>query len=122
MRGTGRLLVLAAGLDDPRAGPLDLVYFGLTAAFWLGHRVCSTWLAYLTTAYRPLVRAEPVRFVVVPCAIAAACFAILLPADDALPWTRAQRVIGASDGRHAHRFEQNRSCNGAMRLMLAASD
>jgi hypothetical protein len=50
-------------------------------------------LAYATTAYRPLLRAEPVRFVIVPIAIAAACFAILLPEDDALAFTRAQRVM-----------------------------
>jgi hypothetical protein len=86
--------LLSAGMDDPKSGPLDLVYFGLTLAFWLGHRVGSTWLAYFTTAYRPLVKAEPVRFVVVPLAIAALCFAILLPADGTLPWTRAQRLMG----------------------------
>jgi len=87
------VLYLSRGLDDPRQGPLDTLYFGLTAVFWISHRVGSTWLAYLTTAYRPLLRAQPVRFLVVPVAIAAACCAVLLPADEALPWSRAERVI-----------------------------
>ena len=59
-------LWLARGYADPTSGPLDSIYFGLTALFWIGHRLCSTWLAYCTEAYRPLLRAEPVRFVVVP--------------------------------------------------------
>jgi hypothetical protein len=69
-----------------------VLVFGLTALFWLGHRLGSTWLAYATTAYRPLVRAEPVRFVAVPCAIAVLCLVVLVPADDAFPLTRAERV------------------------------
>ena len=85
--------LLALGYEDPGESPLDALVFGLTALFWIGHRIGSTWLAYATTAYKPLVRAEPVRFVVVPLALAAACFAILLPADDALPFTRAERVL-----------------------------
>ena len=86
-------LLLAYGYADPTESPLDLLCFGLTALFWIGHRIGSTWLAYATTAYRPLLRAEPVRFVIVPLAITAACFAILLPADEALPFTRAERVV-----------------------------
>jgi hypothetical protein len=88
------VLLLSARGGDPKEGPLDALYFGLTALFWLGHRVGSTWLAYCTTAYRPLRRAEPVRFTVVPIAIAAVCFAAILPSDGALPWTRAERVMG----------------------------
>lgn len=86
-------LVLSSGDGDPRDGPLDALFFGLTALFWIAHRVGSAWLAYCTTAYRPLRKAEPVRFAVVPIAIAAVCFAAMLPADAALPWTRAQRVM-----------------------------
>ncbi|HEY2862728.1 MAG TPA: hypothetical protein VGK37_03795 [Casimicrobiaceae bacterium] len=86
-------LLLAHGYEDPSESPLDLLVFGLTALFWTSHRFGSSWLAYATTAYRPLLRAEPVRFVIVPIAIAAACFAILLPEDDALAFTRAERVM-----------------------------
>lgn len=86
-------LLLAYGYEDPGESPLDLLVFGLTALFWISHRLGSSWLAYATTAYRPLLRAEPARFVVVPIAITAACFAILLPGDDALPFTRADRVM-----------------------------
>jgi hypothetical protein len=60
--------------------------------------VGTTWLAYGTTAFRPLVRAEPLRFVVVPIAILAGCLLVLLPADDALPWSRADRLIGLAIG------------------------
>lgn len=86
-------LLLAYGYDDPGDSPLDGLVFVLTALFWISHRFGSTWLAYATTAYRPLVLAEPVRFVVVPVAIAAACFAVLLPGDTAVPFSRAERVL-----------------------------
>jgi hypothetical protein len=86
-------VLLAYGYEDLEESPLDLLVFGLTALFWIGHRIGSSWLAYATTAYRPLVRDEPVRFVVVPMAIAAACFATLLPGDEALPLTRIERVL-----------------------------
>lgn len=86
-------LLLAGGAGDPADSPLGVLVFALTALFWLAHRFGSTWLAYATTAYQPLVRAEPVRFVAVPLAIAAACFGVLLPADHALPLTRTERVL-----------------------------
>jgi hypothetical protein len=88
------VLLLSAGPGDPATGPLDVLFFVLTALFWLGHRLGSTWLAYCTTACRPLLRAAPVRFAVVPVGIAVVCFAAMLPPDAALPWTRAQRVMG----------------------------
>jgi hypothetical protein len=86
-------LLLAHGYADATESPLDFLCFGLTALFWIGHRIGSTWLAYATTAYRPLLQTEPVRFVIVPLAITATCFAILLPGDDALPFTRTERAI-----------------------------
>ncbi|HEY6893291.1 MAG TPA: hypothetical protein VI258_03925, partial [Rhodanobacteraceae bacterium] len=86
-------LWLAWGYADPARSPLDVLYFGLTALFWIGHRLSSTYLAYCTEAYRPLLRTQPIRFVVLPLAIAAACFAVFLPADDALPWPRQERLI-----------------------------
>ena len=85
--------LLANGYGDLDDSPFDLLVFALTALFWLAHRFGSTWLAYATTAYHPLVRAEPLRFVVVPIAITFVCFAIMLPADHALLLTRAERVI-----------------------------
>ncbi len=85
---------LAYGYADPESSPLDLLYFGLTALFWLGHRFCSTYLAYCTEAYRPLLRTQPIRFVVLPILITIGCFAFFLPADLALPWTRAERLVG----------------------------
>jgi hypothetical protein len=88
------VLWLASGADEPESSPLDLLYFGFTALFWLGHRFCSTYLAYCTEAYRPLLRTQPVRFVVLPVLVTIGCFAFFLPADLALPWTRAERLVG----------------------------
>ena len=87
-------LWLAWGYSDPSSSPLDFLYFGLTALFWIGHRFCSTYLAYCTEAYRPLLRTQPIRFVILPLLITVACFALFLPSDEALPWTREDRVIG----------------------------
>src|SRR5438270_10110808 len=83
-------LWLVHGYSDPESSPLDLLYFGLTALFWIGHRLCSTYLAYCTEAYRPLLRLEPIRFVALPLAITAACFAIFLSGDSALGWSREE--------------------------------
>ena len=88
------VLWLAHGYSDPESSPLDIFYLGLTALFWIGHRVGSTWLAYCTEAYRPLLRNKPVQFVVLPLLVTVACFAVFLPADEAFPWTREERVVG----------------------------
>ena len=53
------VLLLAHGHADAEKSPVDTLYFGLTVLFWIGHRIGSTWLAYGTTAYRPLLRVEP---------------------------------------------------------------
>ena len=87
-------LWLSHGYPDPKASALDPFYFGLTALFWIGHRLGSTWLAYCTEAYRPLLRSEPVRFVLLPLLVTIGCFAVFLPPDDALPWTRWERFVG----------------------------
>jgi hypothetical protein len=87
-------LWLAHGYSDPESSPLDLLYFGLTALFWIGHRLCSTYLAYCTEAYRPLLRTQPIRFVVLPLLVTVGCFALFLPADTTLPWTRQERLVG----------------------------
>jgi hypothetical protein len=87
-------LWLAHGYADPESSRLDLLYFGMTALFWIGHRLCSTWLAYCTEAYRPLLCSQPVRFVVLPLLVMAGCFCVFLPSDTAFVWTREQRVVG----------------------------
>jgi len=87
------VLWLAHGYADPEQSPLDLLYFALTALFWIGHRLCSTWMAYCTEAYRPLLRMQPLRFIVLPLLVTVACFACFLPGDEALPWTRAERLV-----------------------------
>lgn len=91
------LVPLALWLSDSpngaRPASLDTLYFAITALFWIGHRLGSAWLAYATEAYRPLRRAAPVRFLLLPLLVTAGCFAIFLPADDALPFTRMERFI-----------------------------
>jgi hypothetical protein len=79
--------------SDAMYSPLDLLYFALIALFWIGHRLSSSYLAYCTEAYRPLLRSQPVRFIVLPVLVTIACFAIFLPSDDALPWSRAERLV-----------------------------
>jgi hypothetical protein len=88
------VLLLVHGYSDPESSPLDLLYFGLTALFWIGHRLSSTYLAYCTEAYRPLLREQSIRFIVLPVLVTIVCFAIFLPADSSLPWTREERLIG----------------------------
>ncbi len=88
------VLWLAHGYSNPALSPLDTFYLGLTALFWIGHRLCSTWLAYCTEAYKPLLRSEPVRFIVLPLLVTIVCFAVFLPADAVFPWTREERVVG----------------------------
>ena len=85
--------MLARGYDDPASSPLDSWYLILTLLFWIGHRFSSTYLAYFTTAYRPLLRTQRTRFVWVPIGIAVGTFAVLLPGDDALPWSWADRLM-----------------------------
>lgn len=87
------ILWLCHGYSDPKDSPLDLLYFGLTALFWIGHRLSSTYLAYCTEAYRPLLRSQPVRFLVLPLLVTAGCFAVCLPSDAALPWSREERLV-----------------------------
>src|SRR3954453_5436316 len=87
-------LLLGHGYSNAASSPLDLLYFGLTALFWIDHRLSSTYLAYCTEAYRPLLREQPIRFIVLPLLITAGCFALFLPTDSALPWTREERLIG----------------------------
>jgi len=86
-------LWLSYGYFDPEESPLDTLYFAITALFWIGHRLSSPYLAYCTEAYRPLLRSQPVRFVVLPLLIVTGCFAVFLPADAALPWSRAERLV-----------------------------
>src|ERR1700755_605099 len=70
------VLWLAWGHADPASGPLDLFYFGIVALFWIGHRLGSAWLAYGTEAYRPLLRAQPSRLLVVPALVTIVCFVV----------------------------------------------
>jgi len=87
------VLLLARGHAEVRASPVEGLFFVLTVPLWLGHRFSSTWLAYATPAYRPLLAAQPLRFVVAPLTIAAGCFALLLAPASVLPIPRSERVV-----------------------------
>ena len=66
------------------------VYLYVTIAFWIGHRVSSSYLAYCTREYRPLLTTQRTRFVWVPLVIALGTFAFLFAP---LPWPRGERVV-----------------------------
>ena len=83
----------ARGAENPRQTDLYWVYAALAFLFWIGHRVSSAYLAYCTTAYRPLLTSQRTRFVWVPLGIVLLTLGLLLPGDDALPWTRAKRIM-----------------------------
>jgi hypothetical protein len=87
------LLLLARGHEDVRASPVDGLFFALAVPLWFGHRVSSAWLAYATPAYRSLLTKQPLRFIVAPLAIAAACFAVLLTPESLLPMPLTERVV-----------------------------
>ena len=94
------VLLLAHGYSNPESSPLDLLYFGLTALFWIGHRLSSTYLAYCTEAYRPLLREQPIRFVVLPiarnsrmfCAVSSGGLGVAMDARGATDWTGDHRL------------------------------
>ena len=48
---------------DPFDSPVHTIYLILTLCFWVGHRFSSAYLAYFTSAYRPLLRSQRLRFV-----------------------------------------------------------
>lgn len=88
------VFLLARGYDNVRESPVDGLFFALAVPLWFGHRVSSAWLAYATSAYRPLLSTQRLRFVVAPIAIAVACFAFLLVPDETLPIPFTERVLG----------------------------
>ncbi|MDF1700557.1 MAG: hypothetical protein P1V36_05300, partial [Planctomycetota bacterium] len=88
------LWLLAGGSPDPFHSPADNVYLVLTLCFWIGHRLGSSYLAYCTSAYRPVVRAQPVRFIAVPAVVASAVFAFVLLPESVLPIPPLERIFG----------------------------
>jgi hypothetical protein len=90
---TPLVFLLARGYEEVRASPVDLLFFALTVPLWLGHRVSSAWLVYATPAYRPVLASQPLRLVVIPLAVAVACFAVLLAPEDVLPMPLEERVV-----------------------------
>jgi hypothetical protein len=80
-------LLLLTRIDDR----ID-VYLYVTVAFWIGHRLSSSYLAYCTRAYRPLLTKQRTRFVWLPLGIAVGTFAFLF-APLPLDWPRGERVV-----------------------------
>jgi len=86
---------LAYGSRDPSAGPVNELYMVLSATLWIGHRLGSGYLAYCTGAYRPLLSAEPIRFVWAPLATLVLVLAFLVPTG-VWPWPRAERIVAVA--------------------------
>lgn len=84
--------LLARGAPRVDESPAAFAYFLLAIPLWIGHRLSSSFLAYCTVGYRPLLATQRARFVVAPIFTAVLVFAFLLPPDAALPWTRVERV------------------------------
>jgi hypothetical protein len=87
------VLLLARGHDDVRTSPVDWLFFALAVPLWFGHRISSAWLVYATPAYRPLLATQRLRLVVAPLAVAAACLALMLAPESALPMPLTERVV-----------------------------
>ena len=94
------VLLLAHGYSNPESSPLDLLYFGLTALFWIGHRLSSTYLAYCTEAYRPLpagttdpvCRAADCHNRRMFCAVSSGRLSIAMDARGTTDWTGNYRL------------------------------
>jgi len=86
---------LAYGDDEPGDASVHALYLVLSAALWIGHRLGSSYLAYCTAAYRPLLRSQPIRFVWAPLAISGMLFAFLVP-EGFWPWARTDRVVAVA--------------------------
>lgn len=75
-------------------GPLKSgAAYVLTAAFWIAHRLASTYIAFCRPEYRELLRGQPERFVRAPAALAAAVFAFLLAPAWLVPLDPFARVL-----------------------------
>lgn len=74
-------------------GPAQWVYLALSAAFWIGHRFSSTWLAWASCAYGPARRAQWWRFIGVPVLVVGVTLGVVLAPDGWLPGTWLQRVV-----------------------------
>jgi len=90
---TPLVLWLAHGHADARTSPVDALYFALTVPLWAGHRISSTWLAYATPGYRPLLRRQWIRFIAAPLAIVVGCFAVVLAPERLLPMPLGERLV-----------------------------
>jgi hypothetical protein len=91
--------LLGAGWPSAWDSPVHSFYLVLSALFWIGHRFSSTWMAWMSSAYRPLLRAQPMRFVVVPVLAVWGIFAVVLDPAELLPGTPLLRAaaLGAVD-------------------------
>ena len=85
-------VVASYGWPSGDDSPAGLVYLLLSALFWIGHRFSSTWLAWLSTAYGPARKAQPLRFYVVPGVVVALTALVVLAPDAWLPGTWLERV------------------------------
>lgn len=92
-------LVLSHGWPSPDDSPLSTLYLVLAGLFWIGHRFSSTWMAWMSSAYRPLLRSQPHRFLTVPIVVMAATVLVVADPVGLLPGTATGRalVLGGVD-------------------------
>ncbi len=91
--------LLTVGWPDAWRSPAHTFYVVVAALFWIGHRFSSSWLAWMSSAYRPLLRSQRARFVWVPLAAVGAVFCVVLDPTGRLPGTPLSRaaILGAID-------------------------
>lgn len=92
-------LLLSHGWPSPDDSPLSTLYLVLAGLFWIGHRFSSTWMAWMSSAYRPLLRSQPHRFITVPVLVMVATVMIVADPLGALPGSATSRalVLGGVD-------------------------
>ena len=88
------LVLLQVGYPSAWDSPVHTLYVLLGATLWIAHRFSSAWVAYACRAYRPLVRAQPLRFVLVPALTALAVFGLVFDPLGVLPGTPLLRAAG----------------------------
>lgn len=72
---------------------LESFFVAGTLLFWLTHRFSTPWFAYTSVTYRPLLRSQPGRFVVLPVLVTAMVFLWLSVPQTWLPLSLQERLL-----------------------------
>lgn len=93
------VVVLRIGWPSAETSPISTLYLVLAGLFWIGHRFSSTWMAWMSEPYRPLLTSQRHRFLTVPAVVILATVLAILDPFAVLPGTALSRaiVIGGVD-------------------------